>query len=435
MLAQHLVGVAAQRRRGAVAARRRPRHRDHRPHHPLRPGQLVLEVEDVAHRLDLRVVGEVLGEVDLGDRGALAVEDLDPLVHRLREEDGADALHHPVDELAVARGERVEVGSGGGVVLDAEGAAHLVAVERGEGADHDAAVLDGVAAVEEAGGGAAHDVEEAAARVDDLAVGAAGGLHLAHPRQRDVGGLRVEGGQAGDTHPLQRHAGLQQRRLDVLALAGALAVEEGGRDRHRAGEAGVEVGGSGRGDDLGRAERVDLAVAGQQAGVGLRDGVGAGTEGARPLLAEAGVLEVDEVGPEGAQRPVVHAQALRHARAGVDHEHVEARDDAVHQLLRRGMAQVDDERALAAVERVEALALAGHEAARLAAALASRRLDLDHVRPEVGEVEAAVRPRHDLRDFEHLDPVQRARHGRTSPRRAGSGRGARPRGRDPPRRR
>src|SRR5262249_36617521 len=96
------------------------------------------------------------------------------------------------------------------------------------------------------------------------------------------------------------------------------------------------------------------------------------------------------------------------------HEDIELRDDAMDQLLRLRALQVEHEAALASIEHVVGLALAGGEAADAPDALTLGWFDLDDVRAEVREVHAAIGPRHALRNLEYLHSCQRSRH-RPSP--------------------
>ena len=73
-------------------------------------------------------------------------------------------------------------------------------------------------------------------------------------------------------------------------------------------------------------------------------------------------------------------------------------------------AQVEREAALAAIERLEEeavllLGVGGHVAAHVAAG--RRILDLDHVRPEVGEVQRRERAGPVLVDGDHAQPLER----------------------------
>jgi hypothetical protein len=105
-----------------------------------------------------------------------------------------------------------------------------------------------------------------------------------------------------------------ERGLDLLALARALPVEErgehAGADRVRRGRVG-----EGR-RDHGVAGVVDLADGGREPGGRLHDDVVAGPLGPLALAAEGGVVDVDEVRLDRAQRLVVDASAARHVRAG-----------------------------------------------------------------------------------------------------------------------
>ena len=131
------------------------------------------------------------------------------------------------------------------------------------------------------------------------------------------------------------------------------------------------------------------------------------------------MLDVDEVLAQPSQRLVVDAEALRHAGAGVDHEDVEARREAAQRFARCLLTQVEDDAALAAVERVEELALVRREAGEPPRRIAARRLDLHHFRAEVGEVLGAVGPDDVRAHLEHAHALQGARfelgHARTPP--------------------
>ena len=371
----------------------------------------MLEVDEVAHRLDLGVVGQVLGQLHLRDGGALAVEGRDPLVHRLREHDRADALAERLDRGVVGGVERVEGGVGAGVLaLDAEGAPHLLVVAGGERAEDERAVLDAVAGVVEAEG-LAHGLR-LLARLDRLLVGGAALAQFGDAVHRGALEDLVGDGHAADVAALEGERREQQRGLDELALAGDGAAVERRAHAHRRRQRGRVVGDGAARDRLRRAVVVDLALARHQPRVGLRHDVRAGALRVRPRGAVARALDVDEAGAEPRQRLVVDAEAVGDAGAGVAEEDVEVRDDAVDQLLRLRPLEVEADAALAAVEDVEGLALARRELADAPAAVALGRLDLHHVGAEVGEVHPRERPGHDLRQLQHAHPVERSRHRR-----------------------
>ena len=226
-------------------------------------------------------------------------------------------------------------------------------------------------------------------------------------------GLEQDGvgnGDVGSPRRLQRESGGEKGGRESLAFAGALAVEQGGADSHRAAECGDVVGRCGCGDVLGRAVFVDLEVAGEQSRVGLHNDVGAGAGGAGPAVAVAGDVEIDEVGSVLAQRRVVDADALSGAGSEVGDEDVEVGYESVEEGLAVDSLQVDHESAFASVEGVERFALAGSELVDSTGRFACGRFELDDVRAQIGERHAAVRASNDLAQLEHLDPIERSWH-------------------------
>ena len=80
--------------------------------------------------------------------------------------------------------------------------------------------------------------------------------------------------------------------------------------------------------------------------------------------------------------------------------------------------EVDDDRALPAVERDEVAADAGRDRHHVPVAVAGRRLDLDDVGAEVGEEHAAERAGDVLRVLDDAHAFEREAHRSPSPRRA-----------------
>src|SRR5688572_3237850 len=85
------------------------------------------------------------------------------------------------------------------------------------------------------------------------------------------------------------------------------------------------------------------------------------------------------------------------------------------QGLRFRLFEVEQQAALASVQCVVGLALAGREPADAADTLALGRLDLDDIGAEVGEVQPAVGPCNDLCEFEYFDSSQWSGHGSALP--------------------
>jgi len=95
-------------------------------------------------------------------------------------------------------------------------------------------------------------------------------------------------------------------------------------------------------------------------------------------------------------------------------EHIGMDCETVHRRLALGALEVESKAALVAVERGEK---PGREAAEAAGVVAARRwLDLDHVRAQVGEHEAAGRPHYRVAELQDLQPGQGPRrHSSTIP--------------------
>ena len=394
-----------QHRGGAAGGGRAATHPDERPDDALRPGHGVLEVAHHAHRPHLRVVGHLLREVHDRRGHAGLVEQREPLLRRALQQPLLDLLPPALDTLHVRLVGGVEVGAVG-LVLDAEQRSQRLAVLPRDAAEHERARPRVVAAVVEAVRREALGVP--AALGDQLLVGRPRRPQLIEAfdervAQRDVV-QRLSHDVAGEQ--LQRR--VQQRDVQLLPLASERAVVEGGVHAHRRDDAGGAIG-VGRGGDLTRrAGVVRPPLGGHQAGVALRHDVGAGAPGLRPPVAEAGDRGVDQVGAERRQRLVVDPELARRLRAVVDHHHVEARQQAVDQRAPLRPGEIDDQAALAAVERLEVLPSVRDDRAGVAPRLPLRRLDLHDVRAEVGEVEPGGGARDDLRELEHADAVQRA---------------------------
>ena len=372
----------------------------------------MLQLPHQAERPHLLVLRQVLGEAHRRGGDAALLEALHPLRDRVLAHHALDLRLPLLEAPLVLRVRRVVIGAVA-VVVDAKHGARGGAQRRREAADGDRAVLRLVGAVVEARRTRLGDAMAVADR-HLIAVGPAIGARL-----RDLGehGGARHGVADGFVHHVvveQRERGAQHRGLDQLPLAGALAVVERARDRHRRGQPRRVVDDR-RAGVLRGALVVGAADHGHQPGVGGHRAVRRRLERSRALAAVGADLAVDEAGVEGGEQLVTHAEAFRDAGPHVVHQHVEARDEALDQRLAALVLEVDGDRALAAVERLEALALAGYDGADVAVVLALARLDLDHVGAEVGEVDAAVRPCGDLRELEHAHAVEgTGRHRRSS---------------------
>ena len=193
------------------------------------PVSFVFEGLHDAEGPDLGVVGEFLRELDGRGGSAGGVEGLHPLGGGLREEDFADLFADAVDDGVVGWVEGVELGIRGGVVIDTEDPANLIAVGGGESAENDGAVFRLVAAIVEAEG-SAEEAEGVATFGEDVGVGTAVGAAIGDGLLHGCSDDGIDDGEAGDDGGLHREGGAEEGGADVLALAGGRCA---GRVRHR----------------------------------------------------------------------------------------------------------------------------------------------------------------------------------------------------------
>src|SRR5208282_6720804 len=110
--------------------------------------------------------------------------------------------------------------------------------------------------------------------------------------------------------------------------------------------------------------------------------VEAGAVAVGPVLAEAGDAGIDEAGVERLQALVIDAETEFHVRAIVFHENVRLLDELLQDRDTLGVLEIEGDAALVAVDVLEV----GAVALPTQAPIALRRLDLDHVRPPIGEL-------------------------------------------------
>ena len=341
----------------------------------------MLQIDEVSPAL--LVVRQILREHHRRDGGAHRLEAFDPVRDRPLAQDSGDPRAQLLDERKVGRVERVVVEVVRRVVVDAQHAADRVAVRLGKRADDHSAVGGRVAAPVDPHRRAG--AQRSLARRHEVAVVAAGGAHALQLGKDQVAPVGVVHGLDVELVAAHRQHRAQQGDRDALPLARALAVVErrGQPDRRR--QSRREVPDHQRRPDR-RAILVDLRGESDAAAVGLRHHVRGGLVRVRPVTIEAADLGVDQVRPDRPQRLVVDAEPLRDARTVVDQHHIELGQQPVHHLATRLLLQVQFDAALSAVHRLEDLGVAGSDGVEIAERLPARRLHLDHVRPEVGEL-------------------------------------------------
>jgi hypothetical protein len=213
------------------------------------------------------------------------------------------------------------------------------------------------------------------------------------------------------------HRGVEQRDVDVAPDAGALGVPQPGQQRGHRGVAAGEVH-----DRHAALARRPVGLAGDRhpARIALDQVVegGLGRPGAGG--AEAGQRAADDGGIDLAQRRVGEAELGRQIAAQVVVHGVGNTDQVVQDGLAVGMLEIEGERLLPAVERLEVERVAaGRVRPHVASDVApdGRILDLDDLGAQVGQQLGAEGPGPELRDG---DEAQAGQHCWSGCREAGS---------------
>ncbi len=213
---------------------------------------------------------------------------------------------------------------------------------------------------------------------------------------------------------------VEQRQVDVLALAGAITLVQRCQDgRHRI-HAAHQVG-HGHAHFLRSRTRLAVRHAGEahQAAHRLDHGVVAGLGGIGAVLAEGGDRQVDEARVVRGKIRIGQSVARQAADLEVLDQHVGTRRQLPYEGPALRPAEIDGERALAAIGRQVVRGLAGlvargiaqvrwSPAARVVAAM--RMLDLQHLGAEVCQHLRGPGARQDAAQVEHHDALQRTGH-------------------------
>src|SRR5918999_260767 len=144
----------------------------------------------------------------------------------------------------------------------------------------------------------------------------------------------------------ERQGSLEERGVHVLPAPGLLAGNVSGEDSEGAEEASREVS---DGDAALRGGASRLSGDAHHAGHALGDQVVAGTRGIGSGLPEAGDARVDDARVDLFERLVVYAELLGHAGAKVLDDHVRPADEAVEDLARPILLEVERHALLVAV--------------------------------------------------------------------------------------
>ena len=282
---QHRRRVLAERRRRRVERERRRREAQRRDHLRHRPGERMRQVAAQRARAHLRIVEHLVEPVDRAARHAAPLEVVEPVALRARRARPrrsaapATSRWRTRAALVAKRSSAHHSGRPAAAQNRANWPSLPTATTRWPSAH--------------ANTWYGHDVL----------------VRIAGPARRDAGHQVV--------HVERRHhrdRGVEQRRVDVLAFAGAVAMRERGEDRRGRVHARHQVGDRDAGL-LRPAARPVVALAGDahEAAHPLDDEVVAGAIGVRTVLAEPGDRRVHEARMERAQRRVVET-VLRRAR-------------------------------------------------------------------------------------------------------------------------
>jgi len=199
--------------------------------------------------------------------------------------------------------------------------------------------------------------------------------------------------------------------VDVLTLAGLVAVAQRGEDADRREQRGADV--AERADGVGARRLVGAC---EHVVVDARHRLGDGRVRGPAVVRRAAVAEarhrhVDEARVHGGYDVVAEAHAVERATLEVLREHVELLREVEDDLLPRVGLQVDGDRPLVEVVAQERgaheLAVGrGHPGLRAATGLAAERLDLHDVGAEAGEELGGVRQGLHLLQGEDAHPFE-----------------------------
>jgi hypothetical protein len=201
---------------------------------------------------------------------------------------------------------------------------------------------------------------------------------------------------------------VEQRHVDVAAVAALHRADQRREHRHCGGDAGHVV------DDRqahAGGRRAGLAGEVQVAGLGLHQVVVARPALALVVATVGGEVRAEDARVRRPERGVVEAELLRLVAAQVVHDHVGGAHEAAKGGLALGALEVQRDALLVEVEGLEEVAVVGPEevrshAARGVAALFAA-LDLDDLGAEVGEVHRAERAGAEVLEGEYAEAQER----------------------------
>ena len=234
------------------------------------------------------------------------------------------------------------------------------------------------------------------------------------PREHPLAGSRclAAGEELRRVHGSPAHEPVDHRDIAVLSAARAYGGVKRDHDRER----GIERAATEISDLQTRHRRTDTLGAAEHEHPRNRGVVEVmpGAIAKRSILAITTDAAEDDPGIDLTEGGLADAEAVHHAGAEALHDHVGSRRQAEKRLTSQGILEVQGERALVPIDRVEHRGVLVDERRHPAHVVAaSRVLDLDHIRAEVREQQGAERSGKQSREIEDSNVVE-CRHGRAS---------------------
>ena len=239
-------------------------------------------------------------------------------------------------------------------------------------------------------------------------IGHHGRVAVAHPPRHDPAD-QIARGLVGHHRDLR----IEQRNVDLLALAGAFGMAQRGKDRDGGVHARGEVGH--RHPDLER-RTIGLAGHAHQPAHPLGEEIVAAARCIGAVLPETGDRAIDDPRVDRPDRGIIQPVFGQPANLEILHQHIGPRGQPPDQFGPLRRCQIDRRAALVAVgaKIIGALARIVRSVGKLeerrtpAAGIvaAAGLLDLEHVGAEIGEDLGRPRTGQDPRKVQHLDPFE-----------------------------
>src|SRR5216684_1342273 len=200
-------------------------------------------------------------------------------------------------------------------------------------------------------------------------------------------------------HVVVAEVAVEQRSLDVLPLARALAMEQRSQDRAKRMHAGADVA-----DANLRQRRRAVAIAdhAEYAGIGAADEIITRTIGERAALAKRGNRAHDDLRVNRARSLVGEPESSNHARSKILDHHIHLRDKFLDDCLPGRVPEIQAEALLAPIllHVICAASVAKVWYAARDIAVGSD-LDFDYIGPEFRQIAGGSRSGEDLREIQH----------------------------------